>query len=187
MTEPDVRRIGADPDDLDPDLRPPGDSEAPATQLENLLGDLESALTAQVDHEPLTLRVEKRPGVSVRYRTEITDEQMAAWRKRAADKKAPGGINTLRFCSIVVANQCEAILMHGKEVYDDDGGVLHFGHQRIKALYGLQKADRASDVVRKLFGADPHVMLHANEVMDRAGFGDQVVEVEGEDTPTAGF
>ena len=76
------RRIGGIDDDLDPDLAPAGRDEQPPSQLESLEQALSAALTADVTYDPITLAIEKRPGVTVRYGTQISDEQIAAWRKR---------------------------------------------------------------------------------------------------------
>lgn len=182
----DVRRIGslgAD-DDLDPDLAPPQASEV-SSPLESLVSQLEDALTADVSFEPITLRIDKRPALSVRYSTELDDDKISAFRKRAEDKKAPQGFNTLRFCSLIVANQCQALLVNDQEALDEVGQNLTFGHARIRKLYG-GLSQRASDVARKAIGSDPHVMVHANAILDAAGFGDQAVEVEGDDTPFVG-
>lgn len=172
------RRIGTlASDENDADLVPPQPHER-ATTLDGLLGDLENALTADVSFEPITLQVDKRPGVAIRYRTQIDDDMMTSWRKRAEDRKRPNDLNTLRFCEQIVAAMCDAILMKGTEVHDEAGQNLTFGHKRIRTLYG---ADRAGEAARKVIGADPHVMIHANRILEAAGFGDQVVEVEGED------
>lgn len=181
MTET-PRRIGAlDPDDLDPDLAPVQPAER-TTSLDSLLTDLDKALKADVDFAPITLQVLKRPGVAIRYATDLDDEKLEAFRRRSVDKKAVDGVNGLRFCSLILANQCEAILMNGQDVHDEAGQNLTFGHARIRTLYGAQ---RAADAVKKLIGSDPHVMLHANAVMEAAGFGDQAVEVEEEGPTTA--
>jgi hypothetical protein len=181
MTEA-ARRIGTlGDDDLDPDLAPVAPAER-TTSLDTLLSDLDKALTADVTFEPLTLAVVKRPGVSIRYRTDLDDEKLEAFRKRAQDRKAVDGVNGLRFCTLIVANQCEAIQMHGQDVVDEAGQNMTFGHKWIRDKYSAQ---RAADAVRKLIGSDPHVMLHANAIMEAAGFGDQAVEVDEEGPTTA--
>jgi hypothetical protein len=179
MDEP-VRRIGSlGDDDQDPDMAPVQPSEK-TTHLDGVVARLEQALTQEVTFEPVTVQIAKRPGVSVRYRTELNDEQLAAWRKRSEDRKAPSGMNTLRFCLMILANQCDALLFNDQEARDEAGQSLTYAHARIRKLYS---ANRAADCARKAIASDPHVMLHANAILDAAGFGDQAVEVEGEDTP----
>src|SRR6476660_673634 len=103
MTE-SPQRIGTldeDERDYDPSLAPVKDAER-TTQLGDLLTQLEQALTAEVTWEPITLPILKRPGVSVRFSTELDEETINSIRKRARDPKSPEGVNNLRFCSMIV-------------------------------------------------------------------------------------
>jgi hypothetical protein len=185
MTE--ARRIGAIPgavdDDLDPDLAPVSAAERP-TVASGLLADLEKQLAATVTNEPVTFPVQKRPGVSIRYSTALEDEQLTAWRKRCQDPKQPEGFHALRFCLMVLVNQCESILFNGQDVTDEEGGLLKFNHARIKRIYSDAPSPRIIDVARKLIANDAHCMSTANAVMDAAGFGDQAVAVDDGEGPT---
>lgn len=177
MTE-QPRRVGTLPDDA-PDLAPFTDAEKrPPSMIDDLTAALDKALSGDVVKEPVTFPVQLRPGVSIRYSTDIDDEKLQGWQKRTS-KVVRGRevVDNIRYCSLILATQCEAFLINGAEAHDEAGNPYTFGHLWIREKYG---ADRAADAVRKVFGSDPHVMITANELLDRAGFGDQVVEVEGE-------
>jgi hypothetical protein len=174
MTE-SPRRVGALPD-VAPDLAPfTPDETRGRPVIDDLQAALDKALSADVTFEPVVLEVPKRPGMSVRFSTDITDEKMNGWTKRSEDRKAPGGQDNLVYCSLIIATQCEALLMHGQEVHDDGGNPYTFGHKAIRERFGVQTAREA---VRRVYGADPHVYLVANEILEKSGFGDRVVEVE---------
>lgn len=176
MTDEPTRVGALTPDHDDPDLAPPAPDES-GTQLDGLMAGLEKALAAEVEIQPFVVEVQARPGVQIRYMPEIDDEKLSVWRGRAKDKKAPDGVNAMRFMCIVLANCCEAIGFQG-QFPTDNGDELTFASARIKGLYSLRMDARAADVVRKVYGNDAHVLLHGNEVLEKAGFGDEVVEVE---------
>lgn len=187
MTE--ARRIGAIPgqaDYEDPDTAPVPASAAP-TVGQGLLADLAAQLTAAVTHEDVVLEVQMRPGVAVRYSTELDDAKLTQWRKMSTKQRGSGpaavdDFNSLRFCSLVLANQCKGLLFNREEARDEEGTPLTFGHKWTRDLYQKQ---RSTDVVREVYGSDAHIMVDANFVMDKAGFSDQAVEVDGEGPTSA--
>lgn len=149
----------------------------------SVLADLKAEL-AELDVRHETYPVPARPGYEVRYRVSIPFEKLMVWRKGALDKSMPGGINQLRYYSIILANCCEAILRHGVEL-TADGAPITFASQD---LLDLVDADRASAAVRKFYGRDGDVAKAAMDVLADAGYSDDPAaglgdEVEG---PTDG-
>lgn len=180
------QRIGALPTDgIDaPDLAPFSDEETRGTSmLDDLNAALDAALSADVVKEDVTLPVPLRPGLTVRFSTDVDDEKMKGWRARSQDSTrgaGKGDVDAIRWSSLIVATQAQAFLMGGKEVHDTSGQTYTFGHAQIRAKYGAQTAVQA---VSAVYSSDPHIMIVANEILERAGFGDQVVPVEGEASP----
>lgn len=187
MSDDQIRRVGgssieSDQSDgvpVDPTLAAPQPGEVPS-QLENVFEAFEKALAADVTFEPITLEVAKRPGVAVRYSTVISNEQISAWRKRAEDRSKPDNFNNLRFAAAVVANQCVALTMGGKDVTDSVGQLMTFAHAQTKAMAGLTRDQSSSECAIKVIGADPHVMSHCNAVLIAAGFADDAIAIDGE-------
>lgn len=172
------RRIGALPTDEAEDLTPfTPEEKAGRPVIDDLNAALDKALSEEISFEPIVLEVPKRPGMSIRYSTDIDDDKMNGWTKRAEDKRKPNGQDGLRYVCLIVATQCQAILMHGQEVHDEGGGTYTFGHKSLRERY---HTERAADVVRKVYGSDPHIYLTANAILEASGWGDRVVEVEGE-------
>lgn len=154
----------------------------PGTVLDDLMGDLTAALTAEISSEPVVLEVLKRPGVSVRYRTDLNDDELSRFRKLAKGR-TDDDFNVLRFCLLILADKSDGFFWQGTEVLDEAGQSLTFGHKRLRDLYGKE---RAADVARACIGNDQHVQIMANRIMDLSGFGDQAVEVdEGGPTPAS--
>lgn len=180
MNDAAPRRIGAITDDA-PDLAPPTDDERRAPSVgQSLLAALDAALEADVVKEPVTYPVTMRPGLSIRYSTDIDDDKMTVWRNRAKKRGRRGQtdeVDSLTYCALILATQCEAFLIRGQEPHDDAGQPFTFGHRHIREKY---HAEKASEAVIAVFGNDAHVLLTANELLEKAGFGDEVVEVEGE-------
>jgi len=172
----ELPRIGHEPVSENPSDLDPGSQGPDPTVLDGLMTDLEKVITDEVEFVPITLEVAKRPGVSIRYGTRLDDTEVTRWRKISENKKLPNDFDNLRFCLLIVASKCEAILLHGEEVRDEAGQLITFGHKWTRDK--MKTGDRAADAARKLIGSDPHVMLHANRILDEAGFGDDAVDVE---------
>lgn len=114
---------------------------------------------------------------------------MDAWRKRSKDKRAFDDFNSLRFTTTLLANTCQAILVNGLEAHDEDGGLMTFGHFGIKKMICLGDETKARNLstiecVRRVIGTDPMVLVHANAVMEAAGYADEALEQEDGEGPT---
>lgn len=140
---------------------------APGSPLENL----RASLKEETSGSPIVLETPRRPGWNVRYRCDVELPVLAQWRKKAADKSMPEGVDELKLCLIILADQCDAILQGDVEV-EEDGEVVTFRTQSLQDLLG---AIRAADLVRRWYGSDGHAVSAAQEVMNASGYGEDLV------------
>lgn len=150
------------------------------------LDALRAELAQEVPEELLTLDVPTRADTAVRFDTEVEWEELVAWRKRASSKANrsaanPEGVDLMRLAAIVVANTAVAIVHKGTEVTGTNGEVLTFAHPELLAMLGVE---RAVDAVRKFYGRDGHVQAAAGRVIDAAGYGDELGELDPDEDPT---
>ncbi|HEX5782391.1 MAG TPA: hypothetical protein VFX80_10735, partial [Solirubrobacteraceae bacterium] len=141
---------------------------APASPLE----ELRQEIKREVHGDPIVLEVPGRAGWSVRYRADVELPQLAAWRKKAADRAMPEGLDELKLCLTILANQCDALLKDGREVEDDDGQLVTFASAAFLELTG---AGRAVEAVRRWYVIDGHVVAAAQEVMNASGYGEEAI------------
>lgn len=179
----------------DGDSMPPSWDDAtrtPTAEDRQALGSPLDQLRASMAQEPdveefVTLKVTARPGVSVKYSTDLDNETIEMWRRASRRKKARPGqdaeTDELKFACLVLAGQCKGVLTNGQEVFDDDGRPLTFASPLLWDMVGAagQQMDPMT-VIRKFYVRDAHVSLTSGEILLDAGFGD---EVERESPTTA--
>lgn len=174
------------PGAVDPDLElEPGEGRPP-TALEDLLADFTEA---EPDRR-LTLEVPQRPGYAVVYRvSDVSYEQVQAWRRRARDDKMPGGTNEAQAMAITLAALCEGIIRRGVTV-TEAGEPVTFATPSFQALLARgtgRTVARAADAVRALYDADGQVIVAGMRVLEAAGFGRSTLEAGAEEVDeTAG-
>lgn len=175
-TQP-VRSIDA----TDPDERevPVDDDPVADTRARTALDEVAAELRQPVEDDPLELEVPARDGWSASYSRDLDAHALARWRKASTDRKAVDGIDTLALAQRILANQQVTIVRRGVEL-DDDG---HPMTVRSRAFLDLIDATSPLEAVRKLYGRDGHVMAAANEVLNAAGYADDVSEVADDPTP----
>jgi hypothetical protein len=171
-------RIGAVPSadayDLD-DLNPPvPDGGGDASPLEAL----RAALTSPAEpSEPVTLKVPRRPGVTLICHTDMTQDQRKAWQKSATAKNArrqPGvepEVDEWKFACLVLANTCVGIAFDGTIAHDAADQPLTFRHRQVWEMLGAAGAEGA---IRNLFQKDAHVLIASGEVLIASGFDDDL-------------
>lgn len=165
----------ADPDLTPPAAKTPQVKASPGSPLEALRQEAQR----QVGGETVTLAVKERPGWSVRYRADVETTQLSQWRKRCADRTMPDGLDEFRLACLILANQCDCLVLNGEDVVDDQDGPVTFASPTMHEAFGVS---RAVDMVKAWYGVDDHVMVASQEVMLASGYGD---EAERED-PTQG-
>lgn len=171
-----------------PSPAPTPDGDVEAVPAASILDALRAELATDVTEAELVIEVPTRRDTAVRFSTEVAWEELTAWRKRASSKGLrsaanPEGVDLLRLAAIVVANRALAIVHKGTDVVGSDGEVLTFAHPELHAMTG---ADRAVDAVRAFYGRDGHVQTAAGMVLDAAGYGDELTEVDDADPTRPG-
>ena len=147
----------------------------------SLLDSVKEALAANVENEDLHLRVPARPILRVIYSTFIDGDLFQMW-QRKCQIKGTQQMDMIRFTSTVIANQ-----MKGLEVWDaknktwreartPDGEALTFQTADFKGLVlGSKDAySSAAQMARKLYGIDGHLIKAATEIVEAAGYGDEM-------------
>lgn len=171
-TPPPIREFAA------PGVRPPDpdldDGEATPTTA---LAELRSELQAAPEFPDVALDVPGRPGYAVRYSTHIAHEQLTAWQKKAKDKSSPTGVNDLKWLSVLLATQCEAIVRNGVDVElgGADGEPATFRSPAFQELLGV---DRAVSAVQVFYARDASVLAAGVAVLQEAGYGDEAETVD---------
>lgn len=149
----------------------------PATSLDALRAEL----AAEVTPDELVLDVPTRDGYAVRFRCDVSNDELTAWRKRATIRAAkadkPAIYDEAKVAAIIVANQVDAIIAHGEEL-TDGGEPMTFASAAFLDLVGKSSATEA---VRHFYGLDGHVIAAANMVLDRSGFGNELAEDDDAD------
>lgn len=140
----------------------PAPSAAPS-MLDGLLGDFTQA---QTEHESTAFDVPGKPGVTVRYATDIPYEMVAAWRKSAVSTEAP----ELRFGLSLLAYACRGMAVEGEPV-TDAGQPVTFTTPSLHARLGVSNP---ADAVRAFYGKDGYVLATYQAVLIAAGYGAEV-------------
>lgn len=158
--------------DEDDDLAPlkPGEG--------SLLEGLRAELTAELDAELEPIEVPERPGWSVVYSKAITNEALKAWRRRAKDGK---NVDELRLGCIVLGNQCRRLLRNGVTITAGGDEPVTFRDKAFHELYGVADARAA---IRAFYGLDGHVLMAASRVLEGAGYGAELDDVDEVADPT---
>lgn len=163
-------------------------SDTPTGDLETKTAydRLQEMFEKEVESDPITLDIPKRPGMAIRFDTNIDSAELDLWRKQSA----PGGnrgqrrgndtgeVDGMKMSALCVFNKAEAFLVDGEDVVipGTDGQTLTFHDQTIlKKILGITAATN-TELVRKVFANDAHVMAAGGQVMEAAGYGDELPE-----------
>ncbi len=180
MTQP--HRVGAPLMDEDQDDTPfvqSSPSSAPASPLD----ELRETITKEVQRPDLVLAVMARPGMEIRFDTNVDMSMIQEWRRRATRRRGQNeDFDILKFTSSVVANQARAFRLRGEEPAGADGEPISF---RSPEVLQWTSTSRALDAVRALYSVDGHIISSAGEILQAAGYSD--VMEEGDEGPTRGF
>jgi hypothetical protein len=76
----------------------------------------------------------------------------------------------VKLACTALANTCLAILRDGAEV-PDGAGPLTFTSPALHEILGV---DRTVDAVRRFYGRDAHVIAVSRQILDEAGYGEDV-------------
>jgi hypothetical protein len=144
-----------------------------------ILKALEAELKREVRLDPITLTVPNRPGMTIRFDTNIESGTIQMWRKQSQNKSMADNFDGLKFSSLVIANKAEAVLYNSVVARTEDGDELNFKNPALLSMLG---ATRALDAVRKLYGADGHIFVAADEILRAAGYDSEGQEQQTDPT-----
>ena len=171
--------------------------EVPASEQRINVGSpldvLKQAVAADIAVPDLVLRLPSRPAIKLSYAVSIDGDKFQLWQRRAARKGTGSGANNdidvLKLSCIVLANQLSNVLVDYKGrdtvVNGEDGSPLNFTHPDFRSMIlggDVNKSIGATQLVRDLYANDGHLIAHAREVIEAAGYGQEVDEFE--DDPT---
>jgi hypothetical protein len=138
-----------------------------------ILKSLEAEFKRKITSEPLVLMIPSRPGMALKFDTNIESGTVQGWRKQSQNKSMADGFDGMKFSCLVIANKAEELIADGKVVVDDKGEVANFKNQNLLTMLGAKKATEA---VRTLYGIDGHIFVAADEILRAAGY-----DQEGQD------
>ena len=155
------------PDKYDDGESPMLDPAAAATDLSRLRADL--AAESKTD---VTLPVPGRPIYAVRFRTDVSGDELDRWRKTAKSKRHVDGIDAVKFAALILANTCLEVLRDGTPLLDSDGDPLTF--RSVELWKGTLEASTAAGGVLKFYGRDGHAVAASNAVLGESGWGEDL-------------
>lgn len=165
-------------EDLEQDLAQVGVSrptEHDGSPYAALRGEIERDLTGVA----ITLDVPGRPDWAVRYRCDLQIDQLNRWRKRAADRTAPDGLDESKFGCMLLANQSEAIIYRGEDVPEnpDDAASppMSFRSRKFHELVGVGSS---VDAVKAWYVRDGSISAAGQAVLFGSGFGEEASEAD---------
>lgn len=154
---------------------PDDGAEAPVagahvSDLQAIAAELAETLAEHVD-----VPVPTREGWSVRCLTDVSADDLDAWRKAAKSKRHEDGINAAKLMRLVLANKVVGIIRHGVPLVDGHGEDLSFRHRGFWPLVGITRKDAtASDVVKAFVVKDGAIDAMAKTVLEESGWGDDL-------------
>lgn len=149
---------------------------------------LQDAFNQETRTEPITLEVPRRPGVWIEFDTNITSEQFEMWRKQATVGSRRRGqdadVDNVKFAALVIFNKATIFKIDGQDVYLDNAETkpLNFFEQtEIRNLTGVNTTTN-TELVKSVYLNDANVMSAGSQIIEAAGYGDELAEFK--DSPT---
>lgn len=140
-----------------------------------VLDRLRAELSKKVERPQIFIDVPERPGISLRISPNISQHQMRSWRKNSGEN-TKNGFDPTKFACYVVGHTCTGIFIEGEEAESEDGYALTFASPEILEMTNSTRP--IPECVQAFFGIDPHVEAAALTIMDAAGYGDEVDQVD---------
>ncbi|MBT6198993.1 MAG: hypothetical protein HOI21_00470 [Bacteroidetes Order II. Incertae sedis bacterium] len=156
----------------------PEDSKEQLVEKEakpSVLEQLRNVVEQKVERTEIEINVPEREGVSVRFSPNVTQQQLRAWRRNSGEN-SKDGFDPLRFACYVVGSTCTGILINDEIVENPTSGIaLTFASDAILEMTG--DARPIPDGIRNFYGIDPHLEATALAILDAAGYGDEIDEI----------
>ena len=157
----------------------------------SMLDRLAGALSESTRTENYHHRIPKRKILRIILDPNIDGDKFQAWQRRSVMKgvRADGtgsNIDAMRLATTVIGNQMVGIEIqtaNGEwdEAFDEQGDPLTFRSPQLREM--LEPGGNvvsASELVKKLFGNDGHLLECSRILVEKAGYGD---DDEGDDDP----
>lgn len=144
-----------------------------------VLDELRVELKRVVKNPPVVLQVPSRADMYIKYDTNIEAKMLQAWRKACRDKSLPDNFDSLKFATVVMANQAMEITFKGEIIVDESGELLTFRNQK---FVDMLDSLGSIDAVRKLYGVDGHIFIAADEILRAAGYDSEGQEQQTDPT-----
>lgn len=146
---------------------------------------LKETFQREVENDPVTLEIPKRPGIYIEFDTNITSEQVEMWRKQATvgnrRSRRGGGeqeIDSVKFAALVVFHKANVFVVDGEEVLLPPGNKpLNFFEQTALKTILNTNAVTDTELVRAVYANDAHVMAAGSQVVEEAGYGEELAEM----------
>lgn len=143
---------------------------------------LQEALRENVRLDTYSYSVPARKTLRLILDPNIDGEQFQRWQRSSIIGKARGNdsqVDSVKLAAVVIANCTAGVeVRHPSgeytEVRDSNGSALDFRNPEFrKMLVGDDPVSSASQLVRKLFGNDGHMLECSRDLMTQAGYGDE--------------
>ena len=140
-----------------------------------VLDRLRDQLSKKIERPEILIEVPERPGVAIQVSPNITQHQLRAWRRNSGEN-TKNGFDPTKFACYVIGHTCTGIYVDGEEALNENGSPLSFASPEILDMTNTTRP--IPECVQAFFGIDPHVESAALVIMDAAGYGDEVEQVD---------
>lgn len=180
------------PANLDDAFDEPGD-DAPSAAADaggkSPLDLLREEVASEHAIPTINLEVPTRDGWAVRFRTDLEQEQLKAFNRRAETKKrnpitGEKEVDELKLSRMILGTYSVAVLRDGVVVETEDGDALTLAHPEFLAMVG---ATTVSEAVQRWYVTDGGVIQVGRAFMSATGWLDAAQEADDEQAsgPTA--
>lgn len=139
-----------------------------------ILEQLRTEVAKKVERPEIEIPIPEREGVTVRFSPNITQNQLRAWRRNSGEN-SKDGFDPLKFACYVVGSTCTSILINDEIATSEDGINLTFASPTILEMTNDNRP--IPDGIRHFYGIDPHLESTALAILDSAGYGEEVEEI----------
>ena len=136
--------------------------------LPSVFATLRSELEKPVGLEKDFIYKVRGRDIDLRIATDLPVRMLNRWRVAASNKKN-GVVDQLLFSRLIIAGQTQCFVINGEDGVDDDGVWLNFRHKDV--IDSLDALDYHA-AIDKFFGRDAEVIRCGNEILEKAGYGD---------------
>lgn len=158
------------------------DDDAPQSRTRSGLPSVFATLRAELEkpiglEEDFVYKVRGRE-IDLRISADLPVRKLNRWRVASTNKKN-GLVDQLMFSRLIIVGQTKCLVINGENCTDDDGTWLNFSHKDV--IDSLDALDYHA-AVDKFFGRDAEVIRCGNEILEKAGYGeDEDFNVDEED------